>query len=242
MDDARLEPAPLHALLELAVAAGVDDDDRVEVGGRDLVEVAVEDARAVVRPQDRVGAGRTAARRRARELDVLAEALDHRAGLAPDAEAVAQVARVLEADARTAPAALARRFVAPLARSCPVALVRRARARAARLPRLARRAVATALRTRSLALVARTVDRPRLAALLGRLGVARRRVAPGEPLRQLLDPLGPEHGGEVRGAAARRRDDRSRQRLAELAGERPGALDLAVVGVQRAAAALRFRR
>src|SRR3954451_11442249 len=100
MDDARLEPAPLHALLELAVAAGVDDDDRVEVGGGDLVEVAVEDARAVVRPQDRVGAGRAAARRRARQLDVLAEALDHRPWLAPDAEAVAQVAGVLEPDAR----------------------------------------------------------------------------------------------------------------------------------------------
>src|SRR3954463_9997218 len=101
MGDARLEPAPLHALLELAVAAGVDDDDRVEVGGGDLVEVAVEDARAVVRPQDPVGAGRAAARRRARQLDVLAEALDRRARLAPDAEAVAQVARVLQADGRT---------------------------------------------------------------------------------------------------------------------------------------------
>src|SRR4051795_8616759 len=100
MCDARLEPAPLHALLELAVAAGVDDDDRVEVGGGDLVEVAVEDAGAVVGAQDRVGAGRAAARRRARQLDVLAEALDHRPRLAPDAEAVAQVAGVLQADAR----------------------------------------------------------------------------------------------------------------------------------------------
>src|SRR3954467_12392951 len=101
MDDARLEPAPLHALLELAVAAGVDDDDRVEVGGGDLVEVAVEHARAVVGAQDRVGAGRPPARRGARQLDVLAEALDHGARLAPDAEAVAQVARVLKADPRT---------------------------------------------------------------------------------------------------------------------------------------------
>src|SRR3954469_6462735 len=100
MDDARLEPAPIHALLELAVAARVDDDDRVEVGGGDLVEVAVEDARAVVRPQDRVGAGRAAARRRARQLDVLAQVLDHRARLVPDAEAVAQVAGGLEAGAR----------------------------------------------------------------------------------------------------------------------------------------------
>src|SRR3954447_9737954 len=109
MDDARLEPAPIHALLELAVAAGVDDDDRVEVRGGDLVEVAVEDARAVVRAQDRVGAGRAAAGRRARQLDVLAEPLDPRARLAPDAEPFARVARVLKPDARTAPAALARR-------------------------------------------------------------------------------------------------------------------------------------
>src|SRR3954447_12379363 len=112
MDDARLQPAPLDALLELAVAAGVDDDDRVEVGGGDLVEVAVEDPRAVVGAQDRVGAGRAAARRRARELDVLAEALDQRPRLAPDAEAVAQVARVLEADARTR-APLAGRHAGP---------------------------------------------------------------------------------------------------------------------------------
>src|SRR3954471_9962796 len=155
MDDARLEPAPLHALLELAVAAGVDDDDRVEVGGRDLVEVAVEDARAVVRPQDRVGAGRTAARRRARELDVLADALDHRAGLAPDAEAVAQVARVLQADAR------ARAPLAP--RVAPPRPTRFARGPMARLARLAGRALAAAaVRARPLARAARPVERPRL--------------------------------------------------------------------------------
>src|SRR4051794_18147870 len=171
MDDARLEPAPLHALLELAVAAGVDDDDRVEVGGGDLVEVAVEDARAVVRPQDRVGAGRAAARRRARQLDVLAEALDRRARLAPDAEAVAQVARVLQADARTR---------APLPR--PVVRLRPARfgrARTAGLARLARRALAAAaVRARALARAARTLERPRLPALLGRLGGAPARGAP----------------------------------------------------------------
>src|SRR3954451_1627627 len=231
MDDARLEPAPLHALLELAVAAGVDDDDRVEVGGRDLVEVAVEDARAVVRPQDRVGAGRTAARRRARELDVLAEALDHRAGLAPDAEAVAQVARVLQVDAR-ARAPLPR----PVVRLRPT---RFGRARTAAFARLARRALAAgAVRARPLARAARPVERPRLAARLARL----RRPRAGEPLRELLHALGPEHGREVRRAAARRRHDRPGQRLAELAGERPAALELAVVGVQRAAAALRRRR
>src|SRR3954452_13219040 len=101
MDDARLEPAPLHALLELAIAAGVDDDDRVEVGGRDLVEVAVEHPRAVLGAQDGVRAGRAAARAGARQLDVLAGAGDERARLRVHAEAVAQVAGVLEADART---------------------------------------------------------------------------------------------------------------------------------------------
>src|SRR3712207_1579029 len=41
VEHARAEPPPLDALLELAVAAGVDDDDDVEVGLGDLVEVAV---------------------------------------------------------------------------------------------------------------------------------------------------------------------------------------------------------
>ena len=102
MHDPGPQPAPLHALLELAVAAGVHDDDRVEVGGDDLVEVALEDPRAVLRAQERVRPGRAAARRRARQLDVLAEPRDEGARLLDDAEAVAQVAGVLEADARAA--------------------------------------------------------------------------------------------------------------------------------------------
>jgi hypothetical protein len=49
--DAGAEPAPLDALLDLAVAARVHDDDDVEIRIGDLIQVSVEDARAVLRPQ-----------------------------------------------------------------------------------------------------------------------------------------------------------------------------------------------
>ena len=176
---ARAQLAPLDALLELAVAAGVDDDDRVEVGGLDLVEVAVEDPRAVLGAQHRVRAGRAAARAGARQLDVLADQRDQRARLA-------------------------RR--------------RRGRCAGGRSP--GGRCAAASVGARAVRVA----------------------VAPGEPLRELLHALGPEDARQVRGAAARRRDDRPRQRVAELARERAAALELAVVGVQRAAAALARRR
>ena len=64
VDDARSEPASLDALLELPVAARVDDRDDVEVCVGDLVEMAVEHARAVVGAHDRVGALLRRSRRR----------------------------------------------------------------------------------------------------------------------------------------------------------------------------------
>src|SRR4051794_13933880 len=92
MQDPRFELAALDALLKLPVAAGVDDHDDVEISRGDLIEVAVEDTSAVVGPHDRIGAGRAAARGRARQLDVFAEARDQLAGLAPHAQPVAQMA------------------------------------------------------------------------------------------------------------------------------------------------------
>ena len=59
----------------------------------------VEHARAVVWAHDRVGAGGAAAGGRAGQLDVLADAREQLARLAPDAEPVAQVAGVLQPDA-----------------------------------------------------------------------------------------------------------------------------------------------
>src|SRR6516162_8508266 len=56
-------------------------------------------------------------------------------------------------------------------------------------------------------------------------------------LRELADAVGTEDGDEVGGAAASGRDDGAVQPAAELLGELAPALQLAVVGVQGAAAA-----
>src|SRR5450755_861784 len=102
MQHARPQPATLDALLELPVAAGVDHSDHVEVSACDLVEMPVEHARAVLGSHDRVRARPAAADRGARQLDVLADAGDQLARLAPDAQPVAQVTRVLQSDPRAA--------------------------------------------------------------------------------------------------------------------------------------------
>ena len=57
-------------------------------------------------------------------------------------------------------------------------------------------------------------------------------------LRELADAVGTEDGDEVGGAAASGRDDGVVEPAAELLGELAPALQLAVVGVQGAAAAL----
>jgi hypothetical protein len=62
-----------------------------------------------------------------------------------------------------------------------------------------------------------------------------------QPLRELLDALGPEHAREVRGASAGGRHDRPGQRHAQLLGHLIAALERSVVRVQRAAAALAAR-
>ena len=89
MDHARPQLAALDALLELPVAAGVDHDEHVKVCGGNLVEMRVEHARAVFGAHHRVGARRAAADGSARQLDVLADARDQLARLAPDAQRVA---------------------------------------------------------------------------------------------------------------------------------------------------------
>src|SRR5450755_3270385 len=45
VNDARSQVATLDALPELPVAAGIDDDDQIQVGGGDLVKMRVEDPR-----------------------------------------------------------------------------------------------------------------------------------------------------------------------------------------------------
>ena len=104
VDHARPQLAALDALLELPVAAGVDYGDHVQVRGGDLVEMRVEHARAVLGAHHRVGTRRAAAGGSARQLDVLADAREQLARLAPDAHPVAQVTRVLEPDPQAAPA------------------------------------------------------------------------------------------------------------------------------------------
>ena len=73
MHDARAELAAANSLLELAVAAGIDDGDHVEPGVGDLIQVAVEEASAVARAQDCVASRGTAAGAGARQLHVLAD-------------------------------------------------------------------------------------------------------------------------------------------------------------------------
>ena len=73
MHDARGKVATTNSLLELAVAAGIDDGDHVKPGVGDLVQVPVEDASAVARAQNCVAPRRAAAGAGARQLDVLAD-------------------------------------------------------------------------------------------------------------------------------------------------------------------------
>ena len=70
------------------------------------------------------------------------------------------------------------------------------------------------------------------------VGRAGGRSALRQPLRQLPHPLRPEHGGQVRGAAAGGGQDGPVEPLAERLGQLAAARQVAVVGVQRAAAAL----
>ena len=96
-----VEVGPLHALAELQEAAGIAADDGVDARLGDLGELHVEEAQRVVRPHQRVRAGRAAAAAGARQVDDLdaRQRGEQRARLEHDLLAVAQVARVLVGDA-----------------------------------------------------------------------------------------------------------------------------------------------
>jgi hypothetical protein len=49
MRDSRPKPSPTDSFLKLAVAAGIDDGEHIEIGVCNLVEVAINDAGAVAR-------------------------------------------------------------------------------------------------------------------------------------------------------------------------------------------------
>ncbi|MDF2705125.1 MAG: hypothetical protein K0R62_777 [Nonomuraea muscovyensis] len=168
------------------MAAGVDHGHAVGSGGLDLVQLGVEDAPAVAGPDEGVAAGRAAAGAGRRQLDVLADPLQQRPRLAPHAEAVAQVAGVLQGDPERSRG-------------------QGSRAGVVRCGRLRRRAGG---------------------------GPA------GDVLRQFLDPVAAEDVGQVGGAAAGGGDDHAGQLPAQLGGQLPAAFGVAVVRVQRAAAAL----